>query len=108
RRRSDASGRHRKLERRKAREHAHARYAGRRNGAARRRIRTMERAQLSIVERLISPDQLDQALTRERAVSTMRLGTRLLELNLITEEQLQGALKAQAANPARHLGEILL
>lgn len=64
--------------------------------------------ELAIVERVISPEQLRQALRRERAVSTLKLGARLLELRLITQDQLSGALQVQNADSRRHLGEILL
>ena len=67
-----------------------------------------ERAELPIIERVISPDQLRQALRRERAVSTLKLGARLLELRLITQDQLSGALQVQNTDSRRHLGEILL
>ncbi|HEV7803698.1 MAG TPA: GspE/PulE family protein [Burkholderiales bacterium] len=67
-----------------------------------------EGAELTIVERVISPEQLRQALRRERAVSTLKLGARLLELRLITQDQLNGALQVQNTDSRRHLGEILL
>ena len=63
--------------------------------------------ELAIVDRVNSPDQLRQTLKRQRAVSTMKLGTRLLELKLITNEQLNAALQVQNTDSRRHLGEIL-
>ncbi len=71
-------------------------------------IRSGEGAELAIVERVISPEQLRLALRRERAVSTLKLGARLLELRLITQDQLSGALQVQSTDTRRHLGEILL
>ena len=65
-------------------------------------------ARLAIVDKVSSPEQLRQALKRERAVSTLKLGARLLELSLITEDQLHGALHVQSTDARRHLGEILL
>src|SRR5215207_4471928 len=67
-----------------------------------------ERAELAIVDRVGSPEQLRHALKRERAVSTLKLGARLLELGLITDGQLHGALQVQNTDARRHLGEILL
>ena len=67
-----------------------------------------ERSELAIVERVISPEQLRQALRRESAASTLKLGARLLELRLITQDQLNGALQVQSTDTRRHLGEILL
>jgi type II secretory ATPase GspE/PulE/Tfp pilus assembly ATPase PilB-like protein len=67
-----------------------------------------ERPEVPIVDRVISADQLRQSLKRQRAVSTMKLGTRLLELKLITEQQLDNALRVQNSDSRRHLGEILL
>src|SRR5687768_13281025 len=61
---------------------------------------------LATVERVRSRDQLRHALKRERAVSTLKLGTRLLELRLISQDQLNGALQLQRTD-TRHLGEIL-
>src|SRR5688500_4861630 len=61
---------------------------------------------LATVERVRSRDQLRHALRRERAVSTLKLGTRLLELRLISQDQLNGALQLQRTD-SRHLGEIL-
>lgn len=61
---------------------------------------------LSTVERVRNPEQLRQALRRENAVSTLKLGTRLLELRLISQDQLNGALQLQRTD-SRHLGEIL-
>ena len=66
------------------------------------------RAGLAIVDKVSSPEQLRHALKRERAVSTLKLGARLLELGLITEDQLHGALQIQNTDARRHLGEILL
>jgi len=66
------------------------------------------RAGLAIVDKVSSPEQLRNALKRERAVSTLKLGARLLELTLITEDQLHGALQVQNTDARRHLGEILL
>ena len=66
------------------------------------------RAGLAIVDKVSSPEQLRNALSRERAVSTLKLGARLLELRLITEDQLHGALQVQNTDARRHLGEILL
>ena len=67
-----------------------------------------DRAELAIIDRVGSPEQLRYALKRESAVSTLKLGARLLELGLITEDQLHGALQVQNADARRHLGEILL
>ena len=61
---------------------------------------------LGTVERVHSRDQLRHALRRERAVSTLKLGARLLELRLISQDQLNGALQLQRTD-SRHLGEIL-
>ena len=61
---------------------------------------------LGTVERVYSRDQLRHALRRERAVSTLKLGARLLELRLISQDQLNGALQLQRTD-TRHLGEIL-
>jgi type II secretory ATPase GspE/PulE/Tfp pilus assembly ATPase PilB-like protein len=69
---------------------------------------TAERVELTIVERVATPDQLREALRRERAVSTMKLGARLLELGLVTRDELEGALQVQNTDSRRHLGEILL
>src|SRR5688572_33423758 len=66
------------------------------------------RAALAIVDKVSSPEQLRHALKRERAVSTLKLGARLLELGLINEDQLHGALQIQNTDARRHLGEILL
>jgi hypothetical protein len=61
---------------------------------------------LATVERVRSRDQLRHALRRERAVSTLKLGARLLELRLLSQDQLNGALELQRTD-SRHLGEIL-
>lgn len=75
-----------------------------RNGA----LMTGERSELTIVERIATPDHLRETLRRERAVSTMKLGARLLELGLIRQDELEGALRVQNTDTGRHLGEILL
>jgi len=67
-----------------------------------------ERTGLTIVERVGTPNQLREALRRERAVSTMKLGARLLELGLVRRDELEGALQVQKTDSRRHLGEILL
>lgn len=69
---------------------------------------TGERTELAIVQRVATPDQLRETLRRERAVSTMKLGARLLELGLIRRDELEGALQVQHTDSSRHLGEILL
>ena len=61
---------------------------------------------LAAVERVRSREQLRHALRRERAVSTLKLGARLLELRLLSQDQLNGALELQRTD-SRHLGEIL-
>ena len=67
-----------------------------------------ERTELAIVDKVVSPEQLRYALKRERAVSTLKLGARLLELRLITQDQLHGDSRVQNNDARRHLGEILL
>lgn len=66
------------------------------------------REDLTIVEQVISPGQLQEALRRRRAVSTLKLGGRLIELGLITQDQLDAALEIKEREPGKHLGEILL
>jgi type II secretory ATPase GspE/PulE/Tfp pilus assembly ATPase PilB-like protein len=67
-----------------------------------------ERADLTIVEQVVSPTQLREALRRRRAVSTLKLGGRLIELGLITRDQLDTGLRVKEGEPGKHLGEILL
>ena len=69
-------------------------------------FKTGDQANPATVERVRSREQLRSTLRRERAVSTLKLGARLLELRLITQDQLNGALQVQRTD-TRHLGEIL-
>jgi type II secretory ATPase GspE/PulE/Tfp pilus assembly ATPase PilB-like protein len=64
--------------------------------------------EVTIVEQVVSPEQLREALRRRRAVSTLKLGARLIELGLITQVQLDTGLEMKEREPAKHLGEILL
>jgi hypothetical protein len=66
------------------------------------------RDELTIVEQVVSPEQLSEALRRRRAVSTLKLGGRLMELGLITRDQLDAGLQIKEREPGKHLGEILL
>lgn len=66
------------------------------------------RDELTIVERIISPEQLQEALRRRRTVSTLKLGARLTGLGLITQDQLNAGLALKDREPGKHLGEILL
>ena len=67
-----------------------------------------EHEELTIVEQVVSPAQLREALRRRRAVSTLKLGARLIELGLITQAQLDAGLEMKDREPGKHLGEILL
>ena len=67
-----------------------------------------ERPELPIVESVSSTTQLRDVLTRERKLSMLKVGTRLVGLGLITEEQLKAALHVQSTHVARHLGHILV
>ncbi len=67
-----------------------------------------EHESLTIVEQVISPGQLREALRRRRAVSTLKLGARLIELGLITQAQLETGLEIKDREPGKHLGEVLL
>ena len=60
------------------------------------------------VETVASPYELRARLQRIRAGITSKLGARLVELALITPEQLDWALEVQRANPRLHLGRALL
>jgi type II secretory ATPase GspE/PulE/Tfp pilus assembly ATPase PilB-like protein len=66
------------------------------------------RDELTIVEQVVSPEQLSEALRRRRAVSTLKLGGRLMELGLITRDQLDTGLQIKERETGKHLGEILL
>jgi type II secretory ATPase GspE/PulE/Tfp pilus assembly ATPase PilB-like protein len=66
------------------------------------------REELTIVEQVVSPEQLGEALRRRRAVSTLKLGGRLMELGLITRDELEAGLQIKEREPGKHLGEILL
>jgi type II secretory ATPase GspE/PulE/Tfp pilus assembly ATPase PilB-like protein len=66
------------------------------------------REDLTIVEQVVSPEQLNEALRRRRAVSTLKLGGRLIELGLITQGELDAALEVKERARGQHLGEILL
>jgi type II secretory ATPase GspE/PulE/Tfp pilus assembly ATPase PilB-like protein len=67
-----------------------------------------ERPELPIVETVRSTEQLRDVLTRERKLSMLKVGTRLVDLGLITDEQLKAALHIQTTHVARHLGHILV
>jgi type II secretory ATPase GspE/PulE/Tfp pilus assembly ATPase PilB-like protein len=67
-----------------------------------------EHDELTIVEQVVSPEQLREALRRRRAVSTLKLGGRLIELGLITQGELDAGLELKEREPGKHLGEILL
>jgi type II secretory ATPase GspE/PulE/Tfp pilus assembly ATPase PilB-like protein len=63
---------------------------------------------LPIVESVQSEAQLRDVLRRQRKLSMLKLGTRLLHLNLISDEQLKTALQIQSTHGGRHLGNILV
>jgi hypothetical protein len=62
----------------------------------------------NVVETVASSHELRTRLERVRAGATKKLGARLVELALLTPEQLDCALDMQRANPRLHLGQALL
>jgi type II secretory ATPase GspE/PulE/Tfp pilus assembly ATPase PilB-like protein len=67
-----------------------------------------ERTALPIAEIVHSEAQLRDLLSRQRKLSMLKVGTRLLHLGLVTDEQLQSALQIQSTHGGRHLGNILV
>lgn len=67
-----------------------------------------EQDELTIIEQVVSAGQLHEALRRRRAISTLKLGGRLVELGLITQAQLETGLEIKDREPGKHLGEVLL
>lgn len=61
-----------------------------------------------VVETVASPDELRERLKSAHAAAMLKLGSRLVELKLITAEQLDGALRIQRADSSRHLGQVLI
>src|SRR4051812_26668469 len=61
-----------------------------------------------VVEAVASLEGLRERMSRERAASMLKLGQRLVQLGLISEEQLGDALRLQGAGSRRHLGQVLV
>ena len=60
------------------------------------------------LEKIGTLEQLRDSLTVKRGVPVLKLGDLLVELQLLTREQLGVALQFQQANTKKHLGEILV
>lgn len=59
-------------------------------------------------ENVVSEDQLKAAVDRQQAMRKLVLGDYLIEQKLITREQLEAALKHQEGRPSLRLGEALI
>jgi hypothetical protein len=64
--------------------------------------------QTAVVERVASPQQLRSRVSRLRETTMSKLGARLLELGVLSAEQLDRALHVQRARSSLHLGQVLL
>lgn len=64
--------------------------------------------QAVVVEKVGSPEQLRERVSSLHAAAVRKLGLRLLELELVTEEQLERALRMQVADPSLRLGHVLV
>ncbi|HEX2827727.1 MAG TPA: hypothetical protein VHP37_15345 [Burkholderiales bacterium] len=63
--------------------------------------------QPAVVERAASPEQLRARVSRMRDAAMSKLGARLVELRLLSREQLDRALHVQRARSSLHLGQVL-
>jgi type II secretory ATPase GspE/PulE/Tfp pilus assembly ATPase PilB-like protein len=73
-----------------------------------RELREQKLGDLLTAQKVITQEDLKAALARQRSVPVMRLGEALVASKAVTEEQLQQALEQQKANRGRPLGEILV
>jgi hypothetical protein len=62
---------------------------------------------LAALETVATPEELHERLKRQHAASLVKLGARLLELELITRDELDRALEVQRTDSTRHLGQVL-
>ena len=62
---------------------------------------------VAVVETVTSPEELRERLSRQHATAMLKLGVRLIELKLITRQQLEQALRVQRHDSARRLGQVL-
>jgi hypothetical protein len=59
-------------------------------------------------ENVVSEDQLKAAVDKQQAMRKLVLGDYLIEQNLITREQLDAALQYQEGHPSLRVGEVLI
>ena len=64
--------------------------------------------EMLIEQNLASPEAVDAALTRQRALRTRRFGEYLTENQIVSPQQLAAALKQQRTQPVQKLGETLV
>lgn len=71
-------------------------------------LETRARAAVPPLEKVTTMSQLRTALSGKHAVPSAKLGRMLLDLQLITPEQLDSALQYQRHDKKKHLGDILV
>jgi len=64
--------------------------------------------EMLVEENLASPEDVDEALSRQRALRSRRIGEYLTENRIVSSEQLAAALKQQRSQPIQKLGETLV
>lgn len=70
-------------------------------------VRTRGVSELAVIQPVATSEELRERLRRQHAASMVKLGARLLELELISREHLDRALSVQRADSTRHLGQVL-
>lgn len=71
-------------------------------------IRIEQRAPRAALDKISSFEHLQAVLGEKRSMPVVKLGDLLVELGLLSREQLGIALQFQQANEKKHLGEILI